>query len=212
MTTDHPTASGTARSCRCAPSTRRPRCASTRTGRPARLRRPDQRRRAAPRDHPRALAHPGEREAARQPGRRPARAPRRVPRRPRRPATSPRRPGSRSGACSSSSGRLIAWWHIPGTARLERAGRRGRAAERSPADAQAGPGDPQGARHDPGAVPGRAGRRRRGHGARSRRGGAWALAAVALFARVRAGRAAAGQDDHDQGRAARAGAAAGPGT
>ena len=60
--------------------------------------------------------------------------------------------------------RLISWWHIPGTTRAGVGGRRERAAERAPAAAQAGQGDAQGARHDPGAVPGRAGRRRGRHG------------------------------------------------
>ena len=90
-------------------------------------------------------------------------------------------------------------------------GRRGRAAERPPAAAQAGPGHPQGARHHPGrralSSPWCSPSPWRG----SRRGGRRASLAAAAVRGARTGGPAAGQDDHHEGRAARAGAAADPG-
>ena len=151
------------RSSRCAPSTRRPRYASTRTSRrPAYvdLTSGDAQRRPIIPEHWRtwenakrhvalAAARHGHRAAyhgVRSPGllRQGARV-RRLGRRRHRQAAD----------------RLVAH---PRHDEAGVRGRRGRAAERSPAAAQAGPGDPQGARHDPGAVPRRPGRRRRRHG------------------------------------------------
>ena len=85
------------------------------------LRRPHERRRAAAPADPRALAHPGEREAARLASPRPGTgtAP---------PTTALRshrllRPGARlrrvGRRLSPSGAGLIAWWHIPGTTKLE---------------------------------------------------------------------------------------------
>ena len=106
--------------------------------------------------------------------------------------------------------RLIRWWHIPGTTALE---------YQAAADGllndhlrlhQKGKETRKAARHDPRALPGWPDRRGRGHGG--------VRAAVAVGAGrcrtvrdVRAGRAPAGQDNHHPRRAARAGAAAGPG-
>ena len=155
------------------------------------LRRSVPRRGAPPADRPGALAQPGQREAARAAGRRAAHAPGRVSR-----GTVPGvlRQGGRVRRVGRhrhhpAAGRLVAH---PGHDPAGMAGRRGRAAERSPAAAPAGPGDPQGPRHDPRAVPGRRWRPSCWSWWRSRRGGRgrWPPSRCSWRSRSRAGRRA----------------------
>ena len=105
---------------------------------------------------------------------------------------------------------LIAWWHIPGTGALEReAAANGLLNDHLRIHKAA-----KETRKARGTILALclavAGRRRRGHGGVRAVVGVGARRRRAVRA-VRPGRAAAGQDDHHEGRAARAGAAAGPG-